>query len=310
MVLFLANEAAAHSSGVSGHDMVIMTSTSLVVLFILGTAMVARSQAGTVPKGMAAVYEIIFDWLDGIAQGFMGREGRNYVPLSMSFFLFILMSNWAGLIPLPALVEVAHGEHVAHIPPFEAPSSSYNTTLSLAFLAFLAFNLLGLRKRLFPPAAEHHHDHEHDHDHAHGEEHHHHHNPGGIVGLWQWISHFWAPTPALLKSAKSPFEYALVPFLFVLFLGLNFVEEFARILSLSLRLYGNIFGEHTAKEKIMETMYNFLVSPDVVNKFLSIIVWGASLVVTLLGGLAGFIQAMVFTMLLLSYIAHAVADEH
>ena len=40
------------------------------------------------------------------------------------------------------------------------------------------------------------------------------------------------------------------------------------------------------------------------------LIWGASLFATLLGALAGFIQAMVFTILSLVYIAHAVADEH
>lgn len=307
MILLLANEAA-HGAGVSTHDSVIMFSTLVVVSVIIASAVWARSQVGTVPKGMAAVYEHMFDWLDGIAQGFMGKEGRNYVPLTLSFFLFILMSNWMGMVPLPPFIATSADAHAHHIPPFEAPTSSYNTTLSLAVLAFLAFNLLGLKKRIFPPS--HSHDHDHSHDHGHEHSHEHKEAAGGVVGLWTWISHFWAPTPALLKSAKSGFEYALVPFLFVLFLGLNFVEEFARILSLSLRLYGNIFGEHTAKEKILETMYNFFTSADVLEKFLSLIVWGASLVVSLLGGLAGFIQAMVFSMLLLSYIAHAVADEH
>ncbi len=40
------------------------------------------------------------------------------------------------------------------------------------------------------------------------------------------------------------------------------------------------------------------------------LIWGAALFATLLGALAGFVQAMVFTMLSLVYIQHAVADDH
>jgi F0F1-type ATP synthase membrane subunit a len=107
MILLLANEAA-HGAGVSTHDSVIMFSTLVVVSVIIASAVWARSQVGTVPKGMAAVYEHMFDWLDGIAQGFMGKEGRNYVPLTLSFFLFILMSNWMGMVPLPPSLHRHH----------------------------------------------------------------------------------------------------------------------------------------------------------------------------------------------------------
>ena len=317
--LLLANEGAAHAS-MGLHDQVIVGSSVAVVAVILITAGIARGQLGIVPKGLGAVYEHIFDWIDGLSQGFMGKEGRNYVPLAMSFFLFILISNWGGLIPLPPVLSYTEHGHTHHLPPFESPSSSYSLTLGLAILAFLAFNLLGLRKRIFPPSpatADHGHGHDHAHDHSHDHSHDHaqedhggHHNAGGIEGLWQWISHFWHPTPVLWNTMEGGVKYALVPVLFFLFLGLNIIEEVARILSLSLRLYGNIFGEHAAKENILSTMFQFITSGDVVYVFLSGIVWFASIVVTLLGGLAGFVQAMVFTMLMLSYIAHAVADEH
>ena len=57
-------------------------------------------------------------------------------------------------------------------------------------------------------------------------------------------------------------------------------------------------------------MFDFLVSGDVMRILMAPLVYVSSLIVALLGGLAGFIQAMVFMMLVLSYIAHAVADEH
>ena len=316
--VLLANEAVEateHVSGMGIHDSVIVFSAFLVVAVLLSTAAVARMQLGIVPKGLGAVYEHIFDWIDGMAQGFMGKEGRTYVPLCMSFFLFILFSNWGGMIPLPSFITFQENGQTESMPPFESPSSSYSTTLALAILAFFAFNLLGLKKRIFPPVAApasdaHGHAHDHAHDHEDHGGHRDSHNSGGVLGLWQWIGHYWQPTPTLWKTMDGGLKYSLVPVLFFFFLGLNFIEEFARILSLSLRLYGNIFGEHAAKENILSTMYKFLSSGDILQIVMSSLVWISSLVVTLLGGLAGFIQAMVFTMLLMSYIAHAVADDH
>jgi len=315
------------AEGLDPHSTVLILSTLVVVAVILVTAYVARTQLATVPKGMAAVYEHIFDWLDGISQGFMGREGRNYVPLAMSFFLFILVSNWIGLLPSP-VVAIQEGAKTVELPLFEAPSASYNTTLALAILSFLAFNLLGLKKRIFPPphSADHGHGHEHEHEHGHDHSHAHdlnhgttdvaipgeihHQAQGGIAGLGQWIAHFWAPTPTLWRTMEGGLKYVLVPLLFVLFLGLNFVEEWARILSLSLRLYGNIFGEHMAKEQLLHNAFMFFTSGDLTLMMMGILLLGVATFVTVLGALAGFVQAMVFTMLSLSYIAHAVADEH
>lgn len=346
---------AAHHGGLhemSIHDKALVACTFAVVLFILVFAMLAQSGIGLVPQGWGAVFEHIFDWLDDVARSFMGPQGRAYVPLTMSLFMFILISNWSGLIPWPRLIVVESAQQVHEtnveegrpvLDPekadevelsWEAPTASFSTTLALAVVSFLAFNIYGLKKSIFPPAAhgahDHSHAHGHTHDHAHGHDHDHgghgheaHHNPGGIMGLWQWIAHFWQPVPSLARSFEGGTK-ALIPFLFVLFLGLNIVEEVARLMSLSIRLYGNIFGEHQVKSNLIAAIYDYTVGPkgglalmgsgDTLSGFgylgLGAMLWGTSLFATCLGALAGFVQGMVFAMLTLSYIAHAVADEH
>lgn len=313
-MMFASEAAHGHGPGMGLHEWCLIWSSLIVIGLIVLTAGWARAQAALVPRGMAAVYEHMFDWLEGIAVGFMGKEGRNYVPLAMSFFLYILIANWLGLLPLPTFVSDGH-----HIPLFESPTASISTTLALAVLSFLAFNLLGIKKKVFPP--RHHHGHVHDHDHDHGHDHgheghvhehghdHHHHAPGGLQGLWEWIGHFWQPTPKLWKEFDGFLKLLVFP-LFFLFLSLNFIEEVARIMSLSLRLYGNIFGEHAAKANLLGTMETMFHQGDFMGYAIALLVFGASCFVTLLGALAGFVQAMVFAMLSLSYIAHAVADEH
>ncbi len=337
--------AAGHGAGMGLHEKLVVGSTVLVVLVLISLGAAARGQVGVIPKGLGAAFEHVFDWIDGMAKDMIGRGSRQYVPLLMSLFLFILASNWSGLLPLPVFtynstpagithvtnvnqavegeladtgLEGEHAEgHVEHV-LFEPPTSSYNTTLALAMISFFAFNWFGIKKNMFPrwgateePVA-HHGDGHHDH---------HHHSSGGIGGFFTWLAHFVQPTPMLWKSMDGAMRYLLVPLLCVLFLCLNIVEEVARILSLSLRLFGNISGEHQVKVSLFGVMRDFLnqsfagfQAGHMVQGpgwlVVSGVIWGASLFATLLGALAGFVQAMVFTMLTLVYIAHAVADEH
>jgi F-type H+-transporting ATPase subunit a len=328
--------AASHDGGFGLHHQLIVGSTVIVVGVLVLLGILARGQIGIVPRGFGAAFEHVFDWIDGMCEDMIGHGSRQYVPLLMSFFLFILASNWSGLLPLP--VFTVHGDtHVAathtpedpaqvvesdepvgssvHAPTFayEAPTVSFNTTFALAIISFFAFNFFGIKKNVFPSKGGHAHEHE-------GDEHHHH-STGGIPGFFTWLGHFVQPTPMLWNSLEGGMRIVLVPLLCLLFLCLNIVEEVARILSLSIRLFGNISGEHQVKVNLLGVLGTFLNnSLTAFGKgsliqgpgFLALagLIWGASIFATLLGALAGFIQAMVFTILSLVYIAHAVADEH
>jgi len=338
LATMLLAAAGSHGEGFGLHHQLIVGSSVLVVLVLILLALQGRSQIGVVPRGFGAAFEHVFDWIDGMCQDMIGPHSRQYVPFLMSLFLYILVSNWSGLLPLPvftadsghhAAVEVvdenpaqvvegdtpvteegeAHAPHIA----YEAPTVSFNTTLALAVISFFAFNYYGLKKHIFPPKG--------GHAHAHEGDDHHHHSSGGFMGIFTWLGHFFQPTPMLWHSLEGGMKYALVPLLCVLFLCLNIVEELARILSLSIRLFGNISGEHQVKVNLLSVMGTFLNNSLSMFKvgnlvggpgFLALagLIWGASIFATLLGALAGFIQAMVFMILSLVYIAHAVADEH
>jgi F0F1-type ATP synthase membrane subunit a len=329
--------AAAHGEGFGLHHQLIVGSSVLVVALLIVLALLGRSQIGVVPRGFGAAFEHVFDWIDGMCQDMIGPHSRQYVPFLMSLFLYILVANWSGLLPLPVFnahvdhevaahveenpAQIVEGEtpaaeegeaHAPHI-AYEAPTVSFNTTLALAIISFFAFNYYGLKKNIFPSSTGHAHDHEGDS--------HHHHSSGGFSGLVSWVGHFFQPTPMLWNSLEGPMRYFLVPLLCLLFVCLNIVEELARILSLSIRLFGNISGEHQVKVNLLNVMGTFLTNSLSMFKvgnlvggpgFLALagLIWGASIFATLLGALAGFIQAMVFMILSLVYIAHAVADEH
>ena len=92
-------------------------------------------------------------------------------------------------------------------------------------------------------------------------------------------------------GSKHYFASFIKPFL--LMLPLNLIEQFVRPFSLSLRLYGNLYGE----EIVVEQLYNiFPILLPVLMNVLSL--------------LFCMIQAMVFTMLLSIYVSEAVEEEH
>ena len=92
------------------------------------------------------------------------------------------------------------------------------------------------------------------------------------------------------RGLKEYLKILISPF--ILMLPLNLIEQLVRPFSLSLRLFGNLFGE----EKVLEELYHIfpILLPLVMN---------------VLSLLFCFIQAMVFTMLVSIYAAEGLGEE-
>ncbi|MHB2016267.1 MAG: F0F1 ATP synthase subunit A [Candidatus Xenobia bacterium] len=307
-----------------GIDLNVVISALTVSVVLCFVALFAMRKVEAVPRGGQALFEHIFNWLDNLAIGMMGPIGRRYVPLCMGIFLYILVSNWIGLIP--NVFEWIHDytqspQTMPLVSLLEPPTVSANITLAFALISFFAFIFLGIARSI-ERASGHGHDHQHDHgqedhDHAHGE------GGGFMGGIVNWLGHYIQPVPSLWASLDPPLKYFLVPLLLFLFLFLNIVEEVARIISLTFRLYGNIFGEHQVKVQFAAlcVMFEQMAVKGIVAGaaglvaffgfgIMTIVMWASLLFVLCLGTLAGFIQAFVFALLTMIYIAHAVADHH
>jgi len=151
--------------------------------------------------------------------------GKKYLPLLGAFTYFILLSNLMGFFFF-----------------LTPPTSSFQTTLALALISFVYFNVQGIREH-------------------------------GILG---YLRHFMGPI------------LFLAPVLFII----EMVSVFVRIGSLSLRLVGNIGGEHLA------TGIFFGMVPIIVP-------WP----MMLLGLIGAILQTFIFVILSTIYIAGAVAHE-
>lgn len=287
-------------------NQILIGSTCLVILFILLGVIIARRQVGVVSEGWGAVLEMFYDFIEDMSLSFMGGRGRRYTPFAMSIFIFILLCNLSGLLPVPSIV-FGNGGHSHHI--FEAPTASYNTALALAIISFLAFTFYGLQQKICgdpkpeageaPPSD------------MHLEEGH-----GLFAGFIVWLKHYLGEAKSVKFDGIA--RYTMLPALAVLFCFLNVVEELARLISLSFRLYGNVYGEHQVKANLLESASHFFHSGltesgsifmMIQGIFVSILLWAVSLFVMFLGILAGGIQALVFCTLTISYISHVVCEE-
>ncbi len=95
-------------------------------------------------------------------------------------------------------------------------------------------------------------------------------------GLFKYMAHFAGPLP-ILAPLMVPIEI---------------ISHLARILSLALRLFGNIFGEHTATG-IFFAMFPFVIPWPMMG----------------LGIFGALLQAFIFIMLTMAYLQGAVASE-
>lgn len=52
-----------------------------------------------VPSGLQNVMEMIIEYFWGLAEQIAGKAAKSYFPWVMTIFLFVILSNWTGLIP-------------------------------------------------------------------------------------------------------------------------------------------------------------------------------------------------------------------
>ncbi len=91
---------------------------------------------------------------------------------------------------------------------------------------------------------------------------------------------------------------------FFIFFPLEVLGRLATVVSLSFRLFGNIFGG-----SIISTMWNYAISGSILAQIAGTLL-GINIVIMLFFGIfEGFIQAFVFSILSLTYLSMAVSEE-
>jgi len=104
------------------------------------------------------------------------------------------------------------------------------------------------------------------------------------LGLWTYLKEYFAP--------------------FFLMLPIHIVGKLASIISISFRLFGNIFGS-----ALITTIYMSTIRGSLVWEIIGLVT-GLNIILAFFFGLfEGFLQAFVFAMLSLTYLSIALAEE-
>ncbi|MFN0126676.1 MAG: F0F1 ATP synthase subunit A [Verrucomicrobiales bacterium] len=271
-----------------------------VITFFVRRAMKDRK---LVPDQRQNVVEFVAEFLYNQVEGIVGKKlAPRAFPLLGTLFIFILVSNYFGLLPgvgtigwnyehvehggehavaaevaaaphgEPAASDGGHGDAhaVGHLVPWFRPASAdLNFTLALALVFMVLWGWLTVKE----------------------------------VGVWGFIVHTFGPKGGL----KGVMKYALIP-IFV-FVGMIEIISIAfRPVSLSLRLFGNIFAGETLLHAMSSLLgeLGFGAVPQFIGKVL------LPLPFYFLELLVGVLQATVFTLLCAVYIQLSTAhdEEH
>lgn len=89
----------------------------------------ATRRAGLIPSRLQGFLEVIVSAVDDFVCGIIGRHGRRFTPFIGTLFLYILLMNLLGLVPL-----------------MKSSTSSLSTTIALAFCVFFYVQYTAIRE--------------------------------------------------------------------------------------------------------------------------------------------------------------------
>jgi F-type H+-transporting ATPase subunit a len=215
-----------------GHDLIpdYLVMSLLIVLGWTGLGLAVRSRLSVENPGrLQIVLEDLVSALAGLLDEWIGPKGRQFLPLVGALGAFILVGNYAGLVP-----------------GLMAPTSNINVTAGCAITIWVYYHLQGVRHQ----------------------------------GILSYLKHFAMPpgVPAFL----APLMLIIEP-----------ISHASRVLSLTLRLFGNIFGEEMVIAILAMLVPYFVPLPMMA-----------------LGMITGLLQAFIFVLLSVIYLQGAVAVDH
>ena len=250
--------AAEPLFGVAGFEVTnAMLNAWISVLFFLVVALIVYRTKSKTPSGaynaIEALVELVKTEIQKVTED--ERKTRLFLPLVATIFFFVLVNNWMGLIPGTGTIGVYGEVHGALelIPLLRPATSDLNLTLGMAVVAIGATHYFGIRE----------------------------------LGGWKHFSKFINIRGVALSIKKGPMAIIVALIEFVVGL-IELIGEFAKTLSLSLRLFGNVFAGEVLLTVILGLFSYVLPIPFM---FLEILV--------------GIIQATVFAMLTLAFLVVA-----
>ena len=247
-----------------------MVVTWVVALLLIVFARLATRNIKDVPSGLQNVWESVVEGLYNFLADIIGPDlVKKTFWFFATIFIFILSTNWFGLIPgvgtIGRGVQGPNGFEVTH-PILRGGNADLNMTSAMAVIFMVLWLVWAVRSN-------------------------------GIMGF---ALHIFGP-----KGESSGFiKYMMI----LVFFAVGFLELLSiafRPISLSFRLYGNVF----AGENLLEAMSNTIQHPAWAKALFSVILPVPFYFMELLVGL---VQAFVFMLLTAVFTALIMphAEEH
>ncbi|MDR1283584.1 MAG: F0F1 ATP synthase subunit A [Opitutaceae bacterium] len=226
-----------------------MVTSWVVALALIVIVRLAVGRPKLVPgRGQAIVENLVQGLFDMLSPIVGPRVARPAFPLLIALFVFILIQNWSGLLPGVGSIKIREaGGHWGDL--IRPGNADMNGTIGLALVAMVAWVYFIIR----------------------------------YAGV-KFILHDWFGN----KADKREIPGLIYYFLFLVFFGVGLIEIISivfRPVSLSFRLFGNIFGG----ENLLHAMFGMQK-------------WLLPTPFYLLELLIGVVQALVFTLLVAVYI--------
>lgn len=237
--------------------------STVVALLFIGLALALRGRLTKVPGKLQNAFEALLEFLLGyFDQVTHDREkSKRFLPLVGTLFLFILVSNWFGLLPGSGSIGVwqLHEGHLELVPILRSANSDLNLTLAMAVLSVLASHIFGII----------------------------------TLGFFVHVNKF-IQLGTIWKAVKSLNPVKILTSIVEFMVGIiELFSEVAKVVSLSLRLFGNVFAG-----EVLLTVISGLVAYFVPLPFMAMEL------------LVGVVQATVFSLLVLVYLTVATDSPH
>jgi F-type H+-transporting ATPase subunit a len=224
----------------------VLVSLLLCLLGVLGAKRLRATANPIVPDQKLTirnVCELLPLFVLKLGDTVMGEEGRRYMPILCTLFVYIFALNLFGLIP-----------------GFSMPTDGFLFNFGIGLGVFACYNFWGIRE----------------------------------VGIKSYVKHLWGPDFGLFKkiSLIGILAFVFETTIHILLFGIELISHAVRPLTLGLRLFGNMTGDH-----------------EVLSIFTELTKAGVPVIFYLMGTFVCFMQAFIFTMLSMVYIRLATAHE-
>lgn len=229
------------------------TTALLDWVFFIALMLAARRFRLRRPGRFQIAVEMVLTIISGLLNQIVGddKKSKKIVPVVTTLTLFLLVSNLITMF-----VPIVSGFTYNGIPLFRTHTNDFNTTVALSFSMIFLGQIYSIKS-------------------------------GGL------LDHFfkYIQIKQVIKAFRTSIKQGLLAIINAFVGLLDIISEFAKIISLSLRLFGNVFAGEL-----------------LIGVFMSMLAIGLPIPIMMLSLLSGVIQSIVFGSIVASNLSTSISD--